>query len=221
MRILVLGDTHFPFTNWYAINEVALYAKSYKPDLIVQVGDFIDAYNWSQYKRSVESPNAKDEWDGVLADIARFHKLFKRFPVTILEGNHCRRVMMRAGEANLPKQMIRTLSEIFPFDNFTWHLHAKPFIKDGTAFIHGDEMPGASWQKAQKLGCNVVQGHTHTAHIHYINTFDKRIYGMDVGCLMDTESIAAKYAAKNPMRCFIGFATITDGVPQLYPWSGK
>lgn len=218
MRILVLGDTHFPFTNWDAITECAAFAKSYKPDLVIQVGDFIDAYNWSQYKRSADSPSAHDEWQSTLADIAKFQKLFKSFPMIILEGNHCRRIMMRANESNLPRQLIRNLNEIFPFENFTWHMSPSPLIRDNIQFIHGDELLGNAWQKAQRSGMSVVQGHDHIAYLQYINTFHKQIFGMSVGAFLDPNSIAGRYAAKNIMRMWTGFATVTDGVPALHPF---
>ena len=41
---------------------------------------------------------------------------------------------------------------------------------------------------------------------------------MDVGCVMDLKSIAARYANKMLMRAWIGWATVTDGKPDLYPY---
>jgi len=124
---------------------------------------------------------------------------------------------MRACEANLPRKLVKTLSELFPYDNVHWHMNPEPFVLDNVAFIHGDEMAGNVVQKTKTLGHSLVQGHTHQASLHYVNTFKHQIFGMEVGCLIDGASIAGRYAAKNPMRMWTGVATITDGVPALRP----
>ena len=77
-------------------------------------------------------------------------------------------------------------------------------------------MAGNAIQKAGKLGMSLVQGHDHMAYMSYINTFYKQIFGMSVGCMMNPTSIAARYAAKNPMKMWSGWATITNGEPQLH-----
>lgn len=216
---MVLGDTHLPWINWQAIEHAADHARSYKPDCIVQVGDLIDGYNWSMYKKAIDSPNAAAEWDQTELAVNNLRNKFKKdIQWHILEGNHCRRYMMRATEVNIPRKLIRSLDEIFPYDNFKWHVEPRPLVLDGVSFIHGDEMAGNAWQKAQRMGQNLCQGHDHLGYLQYIQTFKHRIFGMSVGTLMDTESIVGRYAAKNCMRSWIGHATITDGVPQLHPF---
>ena len=215
MRILVLGDIHFPFVDTHALSTAIEFAKKYKPDRIIQVGDFIDSYNWSLYKRAPDSPSADAEWNQTELLAHRFFKALDKFPLTILEGNHCRRHMLRAFEANLPKRLIRLLPEIFPYENVTWHMQPTPLVVDNIAFIHGDEMGGTAAQKAKTLGNSLVQGHTHQASITFINTFHHQIFSMEVGCLMDGSSIAGRYAAKIPHRMWLGLATITDGHPNL------
>ena len=217
MKILVLGDLHLPFVLWDALSAAQDYAKYYKPDLVIQVGDIIDAYNWSLYPRASDSPNAEAEWDATEIAMDRFRSLFAKYPVTILSGNHDRRTMLRAFGVNLPRRLIKNLEDVFQYENWTWHLESKPLVIDKTIFIHGDEMMGNAWQKAQKLGQSLVQGHDHLGYLQYIVTFNHRIFGMSVGTMMDANSIAGRYAAKNAMRSWVGFATITNGVPNLIP----
>lgn len=149
--------------------------------------------------------------------VANSNFLVRREGRSFITGN-CRRKMLRAMDVNLPKQLIKPLGELFVDSRCQWHLEIDPLILDNTAFIHGDEMAGNAWQKAQKLGMNLIQGHDHQGYLQFINTFKKRIFGMSVGCMIDGASIAARYAAKNPMKCFLGWATLTDGVPHLYPF---
>lgn len=217
MKLLVLGDTHFPFTDRVALAAAISFAKSYKPDHIIQVGDFIDGYNWSLFKRAPDSPSAEMEWNQTELMAHQFFEQLAKFQITVLEGNHCRRYMLRACEANLPRKLVKTLSELFPYENVHWHMEPEPFVLDGIAFIHGDEMAGNVVQKARALGMPLVQGHTHQASLTYINTFKHQIFGMEVGALIDGKSIACRYAAKNPLKMWSGVATITDGIPSLRP----
>ncbi len=219
MKLMIFGDLHIPFINWDVARFCADYAKHYKPDLCIQMGDTIDAHAWSLYQKATDSPNASDEWENTLHSMNKFHGMFnKSTPWKILDGNHTRRIMLRASEANLPPQLIKTLSFMFPYENWSWHISPLPLVINDIAFVHGDECPGTSWQKAQKLGMSLVQGHTHTAHIHYINTFRKQIFGMDTGTLMDSESVAGRYAVKNPMKSWMGLALIDKGIPSLIPY---
>ncbi len=216
---MALGDVHNPFENWEAIAFAADYAKHSKPDVIIQVGDIIDGYNWNLYGRAPDSPNAACEWDQTVHNMNRLRDYFPRkIPWKVLEGNHCRRYMMRAAEVNLPRQLIKTLDQIFQFDNWEWHMKPEPLVIDGIAFMHGDECPGNAWQKAQRMGMSVVHGHSHQALLHYVTTFKKSIFGMEIGWLGDADSIVMKYSARNPMKAWLGFGIIDDGVPSLIPF---
>jgi predicted phosphodiesterase len=218
MRILVLGDLHLPWVDYEALIATYKFSRSYKPDRIIQVGDLVDQKAWSQWPKDPDDPNPGEEWEMTEDGVHYVHKLFPE--MTIIEGNHCRRIMKKAMEIGIPKKLIRGMNDMFPFPKWEWRLDPNPLVVDNIMFIHGDEMGGNAYQKAQRVGMNVVQGHDHQAYLQYINTFKHQVFGMSVGTLMDPNSIAARYAAKNAMKCWQGWATITDGVPQLYPWRG-
>jgi hypothetical protein len=216
-----LGDVHLPFTRWDVLEAAAKDCKAYKPDLIVQIGDLLDQYNWSLYKRATYAPNAEEEWHNTEQDIHHFHKLFgDKVPMEIVMGNHDLRLMLRCMEANLPRKLIRQLDELFPFDNWNWRVEQKPLIRDGVLFCHGDETGGDAFEKAQVLGTNVIQGHDHKGYLRYASPLEINRFGMSVGCFIDNKSVAAAYARRNFKKGFLGWATCTDGVPQLFPFRG-
>lgn len=219
MRIFVLGDLHLPWPSWTCLKLAAKFVKQYNPDLIVQVGDFIDAHSWSRFPRMPFSPSAEQEWQMVEKATAKLHAMFPEdLNWYILEGNHDRRLQMRAFEVQLPGQLTRPLSELFPFANWKWHVHQRPLVVDGVSYIHGDEIAGKHARIAEAIGRSVVHGHHHKdASIAYADTFDRQVWTMNVGCAFDQESVAAYYAKKSVMRSWIGWATVTDGLPQLYP----
>lgn len=219
MRVLVVGDLHFPFARWDLIHELYAFATVYKPDVIVQLGDLIDGKAWSKYGKDPNDLGADQEWDAAETDIHKFYKLFKGYKLVFLEGNHCRRIMFRAAEAGLPSRLIPRLHKIFPFKGVIWHMDNTPFEIDGVMYSHGDELIGGGnvKQRAMSQGKSFVQGHTHTAELHFISTFNHRIFGAIAGCLVDMRSLGMKYAARNLNRCFLGWMTVTDGrCPTIY-----
>lgn len=214
MKILVLGDTHFPWVDYACLHAAYRFAQKYQPDIVIQVGDLVDQKAWSVHPKDPADPSPAEEWQMTVEGLTYLHKLFPK--MTILEGNHCRRIMCRALEAKIPKQLIKTMSDIFNFEDWTWHLDVKPLIVDKIVFIHGDEMPGRAHQKASRIGQSLVQGHDHMAYLEFINTYGFEIFGMSAGSMLDRESLAARYAAKNLCRSWTGWATVTHGEPALH-----
>lgn len=222
MKILALGDLHLPWIDWRAMAVVAKFAERYQPDLIVQVGDFIDAQAWSRHPKNTDAPPADDEWDQVVAAAKKLHAILPAVPLYIIEGNHDRRHKMRALDAMIPSQLVRPLSSMFPYENWTWHVKQQPLTFDGVDYIHGDELNGNAHQKASRCGRSIVQGHLHSdAGIKYISAFGRETFGCDIGTLMDLRSIAARYANKRLIRSWIGWATIEDGTPHLHPYRSR
>lgn len=219
MRVLALGDFHLPWILWDALAEARDFAKFYKPDLIVQMGDFGDQYAWSRWPKDPTAPNPQMEWDMFEASVHKVHHMFGgKIPWIILDGNHCRRVMMRATEAMLPKQLVKSIDELFPYDNWKWHVGPRPLVIDGVNYVHGDEIEGAgnAIAKARLCSRSTIQGHDHKGYLEFIDTFDHHIWGMGVGCFIDSASLAAKYARRNLGRCWVGWGTSTNGEPHLY-----
>lgn len=220
-RILFIPDTHLPFIDWDALAFVSEFARSYKPTRIVQLGDLIDAINWSKFLKAPDSPNAEAEWCMTESAVRAFHSKFRKdIPWTIIEGNHCRRYLMRACEANIPKQLVKTLEQMFPFENWQWHMSPQPYmVNKNTMAIHGDEFGGSPIQKARISGLNVFQGHIHSGSLEYVNQGHRQIFAVSCGALLDKDSIAARYSAKHINKSWLGCATLTDGVPQLHPYA--
>lgn len=214
-KILVLGDIHLPWCDWRALEQAAEFNKKYKADLVITVGDLTDQKTWSKFGRETDDPGNNEEWTQVLEAANKLHKLFPK--MTILIGNHDIRYLKSAKVAGIPSAMLRTLEEMLAYKGWKWHTEDDPLVYDGMSFLHGDEHPGTVEQKASMLGMPVIQGHTHKARIVYVSTPYKNLWGLDCGCLVDPKSPAARYAAKSLRKTFVGFATITNGIPHLHP----
>jgi len=215
MKILLLGDIHFPAANWPALKKIARFNETYQADLVIQMGDLIDAKAWSSYAKHPEDDSPQLEFDKALKDCQKLAKLFPK--MVVLVGNHEARVEARVLEARIPKQLVKGIHEVVDIPGWKFHLSDDPFVADNIGFIHGDQGAGTIMQKANKLGMSLCCGHTHKASLTYATTFNKQIFAMEVGCLVEVKNAAFKYASKSLSQSWVGFAVIENGVPILYP----
>lgn len=221
--VFVLPDIHLPWTDWGVLEEARRrflefkkqYSRTHKV-VVVQLGDLIDGYSWSRFHKAPDGPSAQHEWDLVEEAVIRLHKLFPE--MQIIEGNHDVRAMRKALEVMMPRQLLKELDQVFDCPKWVWHVNNEPLQIDGVAYIHGDEISAPSMAlKASKMGQSVVTGHSHKASLAFINHFNKEMFGMECGAIVDEKAICFRYAAKSPMRTWVGYATVIDGVhPQLH-----
>jgi predicted phosphodiesterase len=216
--ILVLPDMHLPWVHEGALDRAARWAKKHKPDIVVQLGDLIDAKGWSRWPTDSADLSPDEEWEAVEKAI---HKLHKSFPkMEILSGNHDRRHLIKASEGKIPSKLTKTLNEVFPFKGWNWHVDPRKKLVLNTVngkilFCHGDEDGGKPIDKASFFGMSVVQGHDHKAAIEYRQVSDKFLFGVSAGNLMDPESKAADYNARSSKGSVQGFLVIKNGNPMF------
>lgn len=214
-KILVIPDAHAPWINWGAITQAYKWRLKHKPDLVVCLGDITDQKIWSRWQKDTDDVSPSDEF--LLAEkcLKKMHKMFPK--MLILRGNHDVRILAKAVEAGIPAQMFRDVDSVFNYKGWTWVPQNEKLIiqtqRGPILFVHGDEQGGTVSQKSRILGLSVVQGHTHKVSITYTTTLKGTIFGAEMGCIMDVNSKAAKYAAANPVGSSVGFGVIKYGVP--------
>lgn len=219
--ILVLGDLHGSCMHPKAVEFLAEIKRVHKPDLVVQVGDVWDGYNFSRYLRDPDTPNAEDE---IAATIKALKPLYKLFPVMQLcYGNHDLRHLKKALENNIPESLFRSVKDILEapvgwvFNDF-WEFHdedAGPIL-----FHHGEMFGGPQLPNMlQTLRTNHVIGHIHSegGHILYQNNGINTVWAANAGCLIDHESYAFRYAKKSRYKGVNGALLIIDGSPFFAP----
>jgi len=216
LNIMFLPDLHAPAFDYEAVRWAARLVPKFHIDVVVQLGDIADQRIWSRFPADPDFDNPTTELEDLMASMSFLHRLFP--DMHILAGNHDGRWIKRAMQAGLPAQLVKALHEIFPYDGWKWHLDNEPLIIDGIAMIHGDEMFGPVGLKASRMGMPLAAGHSHQGRLEYIPMFGRTIWGMECGCLVDEESSAFRYAAKNPRRQWKGVGMSLEGEPHLIPY---
>jgi len=217
--VLFLPDIHAPYHNMDAILWAASLVSKYDVELVVNLGDITDQRAWSRFQQDPDFDNPTVEFIKLQKAMHWLHGLFPN--MVIKQGNHDNRILKKAFEVGLPVGIVNSLEALFPFDGWQWYMENDLIINCNILVIHGDECGGNVIQKAQRFGMSVIQGHTHQASLSYVSIFDKTIFGLEGGCLVDTKSSAFRYASKNPKGCWVGVTLLLDGVPVLLPYPGK
>ncbi|CAM6005998.1 unnamed protein product [Sphagnum balticum] len=222
-RILVIPDAHAPWVHWPALQQAYKWAKRHKPDLVICLGDLTDQKIWSRWQKDVDDVSPSDEFKSAEKCLKRIHKMFPK--MIILRGNHDVRILAKAVEAGIPAEMFRDVDQVFNFKGWTWvPVNDKLIIntpRGPVLFVHGDEQGGTVVQKSRILSLSVVQGHTHKVSVTYTTTMRGTIFGAEMGCIMDTQSKAAKYAAANPVGSSVGFGVLKFGIPYFIDYRPK
>lgn len=215
-KILVIGDVHTPFQDDDLLEQIHDFNRKFKADLVLATGDMLDQKAFGVYPKSPKDDSPALEFEKATKACIQIGKMFPK--MTILNSNHDRRYLKRISEAGIPSKMVKTLKELIPNEGWTWHLGPDPLvINNSIACVHGDELQGRPILKAEKLGYNLIQGHTHQASIQYSQTFDKKLWALDAGCVVDAKSAAFDYASGYLSKIWTGYGFVENGVPHLVP----
>jgi len=202
-RILVIGDLHAPFTlEGYSEFCKETYA-NYNCNQVVFMGDIIDNHYSSFHTADPDGLGGGDELDFAIEEIAKWAKEFPVADVTI--GNHDRIIMRKAFDSQIPARWIKDYNEVLG-TNWNW---ADQVCYDGVQYVHGEG--GTARTKCKNDMMSTVQGHIHTqAYTEWSVGKNFKVFGMQVGCGVDSSSYAAAYA-KNFKKQAIGCGVVIGG----------
>jgi hypothetical protein len=225
-RYLIVSDLQIPFEARYALKFCLAVQKDFNipPENIYCVGDEVDQYFGSLYQKSVDGHyTAAQE---IKASHQKLKAWYKAFPsMKIATSNHGMRWAKKAAAAEIPSQMLKTYQEVLEAPK-GWVWKDSWVINAGLRkikLIHGLGYGGMYAYRTAPLdqGMSTVFGHLHAnAGIAHINTASQKIYGMNVGCLIDTEAYAFNYGKDNRFKPWLGCGVIVDDglTPMLIPY---
>jgi predicted phosphodiesterase len=202
-RILVIGDIHAPFTlDGYLEFCEDMYAR-YNCNQVIFIGDIIDNHYASFHATDPDGMGGGDELDVAIEHVKMWSESFPVADVCI--GNHDRIIMRKAFDSQIPSRWIKSYNEVLG-TNWNWVEHV---VYDDVQYIHGEG--GTASTKSKNDMMSTVQGHIHTqAYVEWSVGKMFKIFGMQVGCGIDSKSYAAAYA-KNFKKQAIGCGVVIGG----------
>lgn len=227
--ILVISDLHAPYTHPDAVSFLQAIKNKYKPTRVILSGDEADfsAISFHDHDPDLDAPGKE-----LQKAIDTLKPLYKLFPTAeVLESNHGSLVMRKALSNGLSRKYFKGPGDILEAPKtWSWHFDISLKLPNGTdCYFHHSK--GANVKKnSQAMGSSFVQGHHHESfEIQYWGNPNALLFGMTVGCLVDSKSLAMAYNKNNLRRPVIGCAVIVDSIPILIPmvlnnkgrWIGK
>ena len=202
-RILVVGDLHCPFElDGYFDFCKKTYAQ-WNCNQVVFIGDIIDNHYSSFHATDPDGYGGGHELDRAIEDVQKWTREFPIADVCI--GNHDRIIMRKAFDSAIPRAWIKSYNEILG-TNWNW---VERVVYDNVQYCHGEG--GTARTKAKNDMMSTVQGHIHTqAYTEWMVGRKFRIFGMQVGCGIDSSAYAAAYA-KHFKKQAIGCGVILGG----------
>ena len=215
-RILVIPDMQIPFEHKDSFAFINAVREQFDTEITVNVGDEVDQMGLSRFDPDPDADGPGPELKKAKKHLARWYEAFPE--MMVCESNHTARVYKAAYLAGIPEDYLRTVPEwLGAPEGWEWANH---WIVDGIKFEHGDAQGGmhAAMNLAIRNRKSTVIGHHHShAGVRYMSNDDEMIFGMNVGCLIDFQSIAFRYAKMAAYKPTLGCGVIINGVPQFVP----
>ena len=186
-RILVIGDIHAPFVlDGYLEFCKDMYAR-FNCNQVIFIGDIIDNHYSSYHETDPNGMGGGQELEAAIAVVSDWADAFPDADVII--GNHDRMIMRKAFSSAIPKQWIKDYNDVLG-TNWNW---VERIVYDDVQYVHGEG--GTARTKAKADMMSTVQGHIHTqAYCEWMVGRNFKVFGMQVGCGVDSNAYAAAYA---------------------------
>lgn len=230
-RIVITPDIQVPFHVPRMVRAHIDFIRDWKPDLVVNIGDLTDfpaPSRWSKGRR--EEFAGSVEKDVETTKRVYFHPLRRVYdgPIVCHIGNHDLRPLQYlddyapALKSEDPKNSPFYYGNLLDFDGFGVEDPGDFYkVAPGWESTHGHRVaaslsrnPGlTALNEARKRGNSIVMGHTHklaaVPETTGVGPNRKQVWGMEVGCFMDTTK--ASYLDKKG-----GWANWQHGFGVLY-----
>lgn len=214
--VLVIPDLQIPFHHRDAIRFLKWAKETFNPTQVVSIGDEVDQYNLSRYAKDPDAMSAGEELKVTHKYLKELYEVFPEAKACL--SNHLDRVLKRAMDAGIPRGYMRSINEFMQApDGWKW---ARSWEIGGVRYEHGDACNGqrAHVILAESNRQSTVIGHHHShGGINYLANASEMIFGMNVGCLIDIDSVAFAYSKAFRHKPTLGLGVVLGGIPAFVP----
>jgi len=188
----VFSDKHIPFHDRRCDALEIAFCQKYQPAVVHLLGDIVDFYGISRFHRDPARKLKLQQELDLLADY--FSRLRMACPdsrIIYSEGNHEHRLqkflMSKAEELYGLRALHLPELAGFPSQEIEWKPESAPYCMGGLWFSHGDMIRKhaayTARAMAEKVGGNVIIGHTHRLGTSHTSTWNHHYTGWENGCL--------------------------------------
>lgn len=233
--ILVIPDIQYPYHDHVVLGKILGVARTYQPDLIVQIGDGIDFPTVSQWSKGTAGEYAdtlQEHIDGYVSDVlVPLRESAPEADILWLEGNHDLRVkeFVRRYAAPLTNLRALEMQSLFGLDDLGIRYERGPVrIATNTLAVHGHEAGGysasatnwdAKFSKRYGSDKSFVFGHTHQPFlITRAFGYDGRVsprFTLNAGSIMNP--VEASYVKDGSVSWQQSFAWLEDDGKRVWP----
>lgn len=216
-RVLVISDLHAPWMHPDTVAFLRAIKQRYRPTRVVLTGDEVDQHALSFHDHDPDLMSAGDE---LKAAIRALRPLYRLFPhADIMDSNHGSLAYRRGKHAGIPRKYLRDYNDVLGAPaGWRWHNDLLLRVPGGNQVYFHHGLSRSVMRVVAQRGVCVVQGHFHTeSSIGYLGNPNHLLWGMTVGCSIDSKSLAFAYDRLNVSRPIIAHAIIIDGFPRLLP----
>ncbi len=214
--VLVVPDSHAPFTHRDALKFVLAVKAKFKPTDFVHLGDEMDMSALSNYDHDPDGLGASEEFERGMKDMEKWYEIFPR--MKICTSNHTARPFRRAQKFGIPSVFLREYRDFMRAPK-GWEWRDKWEVDD-VAYIHGEGFSGplGALKAAQGFMQSTCIGHIHSDASIVYNANSKHLYfGFNVGCLIDRHAYAFAYCKHQTKKPILGCGIVNAGVPVFIP----
>lgn len=215
--ILCLSDMHMPYQHRDTVEFLRAVKAKYNPDRIVCVGDEVDHHAMSFHDSDPDLMSAGDELEAAIKALSPLYKLFPN--MDLIDSNHGSMAYRKGKAHGIPRKYIKGYNEVLRAPKgWNWYMDLTVTASDGKDIYFHHGLSKDVMKVVNQRGVCVVQGHYHTEfRIGYSGNPNALLWGMNVGCSIDSDSYAFAYDRTNLGRPVIGHGIIINGQAKLLP----
>jgi predicted phosphodiesterase len=215
MRVGIIGDTHEPFTHPDYRNFCYKTFEQFKVTKIVHIGDEVDNHALSYHEHNPNGDSAEAEAEKAMKAMEKWYKTFPN--VDVIVGNHSALPHRQATTAGIPKRFMKAYEDVWEAPK-GWKWHTDIDI-DHVKYIHGIGSSGqlGAITRAIRSRQSTVIGHIHSfGGVSYQASDTDLIFGLNVGCGIDTRSYAFEYGKPFVNKPTLGCGIVIDGFRGIF-----
>lgn len=219
--ILCVPDSHFPFVNKAALNQIYELCRANKPQIIVHLGDLLDFYSFSRFPRSLDVIAPKDEVSRGRAGAEEMWRWLQRASPKAkcfqLMGNHCERPIKQLLNKFPEAESFIHTSDLFEFpDVETMKSERDELIIGDILFQHG--FRSKLGDHCKNNGMSTVCGHSHRGGVFFTRLGDKTIWELNGGHIALESSKPLSYTRQRHISNWTsGCGLIDENGPRFIP----